>query len=100
MAFGDFWKLFKTVVTLADDVQRYNAELKELRKDFLQLSITVQRLDSEIEHMKENADIKHENTLLQLNNTLQGFERRLPPNIDSDQKKLQPPKGTKKAIKK
>lgn len=41
MSVTDWLQIGKKVVTLADDIQRYNAELKELRQDLSSLTILV-----------------------------------------------------------
>jgi uncharacterized protein YoxC len=74
----EFLKLLKAVVTLADDLKRYNDEVKEIRRELRDLTIVVTALAQEVRHSKERAASERANVLLEVENTMLKFERRLP----------------------
>ncbi len=80
----EFLKLLKTVVTLADDLKRYNDEVKEIRRELRDLTIVVTGLAQEIRHSKERAASEHANVLLEVENAMLKFERRLLPAKEDD----------------
>lgn len=75
----DLWKVTKTIVTLADDLQKYAAEIKEVRKELRDLTIIVHALAQDIKNSKEQTAQRHENLLLELENRLLKYEKALPP---------------------
>ena len=77
MALSDYLKILKSLVTLADDVQRYHSELKDVRRELRDLTIVVAGLKQEVEHSKERAAAERKNLLLELENEILKFERRL-----------------------
>lgn len=88
---GDIWNLTKTVVRLADDLQKYHAEIKEVRQDILKITLQLQRMSdeielirqktaSDIENIKQRAESERENAELRLKIWQLEFEKkRLPP---------------------
>ncbi len=78
--------LFKTVVTLSEELKQNREDIKEIRQDLRDLTLIVHRLASDIEHTKELQARERENVMLQLENTFLRFERqvehRLPPPRD------------------
>jgi uncharacterized protein YoxC len=76
---GKLWEILKTVVTLTDDLQKYHAEMKEIRKELRDLSIAVSLLAQDNRHTKEQSESNREKLLLELENRLLKMERRLPP---------------------
>ncbi|MCI0523899.1 MAG: hypothetical protein L0Y75_01430 [Acidobacteria bacterium] len=74
-----FFELFRQVLTLTEDTQRNRAEIKELREQNQALTIFVHKLASRIEHIESEGKHEREKTLLQLQNALLQFEKRLPP---------------------
>lgn len=74
-----FFELFRQVLTVTEDTQRNRAEIKELREQVQALSLTVQRLAAEVERVRSEDRHEREKLILQLDNTLLRFERRLPP---------------------
>jgi predicted nucleic acid-binding Zn-ribbon protein len=74
-----FFELFRQVLTVTEDTQRNRAEIKELREQVQALSLTVQRLVAEIERVRSEDKHEREKLVLQLDNALLRFERRLPP---------------------
>lgn len=76
--FQDFWKVTKTLVTLADDLQKYSAELKEIRKELRDLTIIVHALAQEIKHSKDTQDLKHQNHLLEVKTRMEELTKLLP----------------------
>jgi cell division protein ZapA (FtsZ GTPase activity inhibitor) len=84
MAVSDIWKVVKTIVTLADDLQKYHAEIKEIRQELRDLTIIVHGLAQQIKHSKETTAGERANILLEIENRMLKFERRLaPPKDDS-----------------
>lgn len=86
---AELWKIAKSLITLADDLQKYHAEIKEIRRELRDLTIIVHGLAQELKHTKERATDNHDRLLLELENRLLKFERRLPPakgNIDEENK--------------
>lgn len=85
---GDFWKLTKTIITLSDDIQKYHAEIKDVRKELRDLTIVVSGLAKEVEHSKDRAAAERKNLLLELENNILRLERRLslPPAKDSEER--------------
>ncbi len=79
MIFGSFFDWVQSVVLLAHTTQKNTANLSELNEEVRRLSDEVKRLAFEIERLKEVSRYERENLMLQLNNTLLQFERRLPP---------------------
>lgn len=75
----DIWKVIKVAVTLADDLQKYNAELKEIRLELRDLTIIVHALAQDNKNSKEQTDLKHENLLLNVDKRLQSIEKTLNP---------------------
>ena len=63
---GEIWKVAKTIVQLADDLQKYRAEIKEVRQDVLNITLLLQRLNDEIEMLKRREVDQRENTELRL----------------------------------
>jgi hypothetical protein len=76
---SDIWQVAKTIVTLADDLQKYHAEIKEIRQELRDLTIIVHGLAQEIRHSKETTAGERANILLEVENRMLKFERRLPP---------------------
>jgi ABC-type transporter Mla subunit MlaD len=85
---SDIAKALKSVVTLADDLQRYHAEIKEIRQQLRDLTIVVNGLKQEIEHSKDRAVAERKNLLLELENNILRFEQRLqlPPTKENEEK--------------
>ena len=69
----------QTVLTLSKDLEQNRADIKELRRDFMNLTLTVQRLADEIRLSSQQESSARENLALRLENELLKFERRLPP---------------------
>ena len=84
MALSDYLKILKSLVTLADDVQRYNTEIKDIRRELRDLTIVVTRLAQEVQYSKERSESDRAYTLLEIENKLLKFERRLPPAREED----------------
>ena len=70
MAFSDYLKIIRTVFNLADDLQKYHADIKEIRKELRDLTIIVHALAQDIKNSKERQAQEHENLLLELENRL------------------------------
>ncbi|MBL8188252.1 MAG: hypothetical protein JNK38_09600 [Acidobacteria bacterium] len=73
------FELFKQVFTINEDLQRQRAEIKELRHQYHSLILLVQKLESKIERVQSDDKHEREKIVLQLQNTLLQFERRLLP---------------------
>jgi hypothetical protein len=74
-----FFELFRQVLTITEDVQRNRAEIRELREQHQALTIFVHKLAAKIERVESDDKHEREKMLLQLQNALLQFERRLPP---------------------
>lgn len=86
---SDIWKVAKTMVTLANDLQSYHAEIKEIRHELRDLTIIVHGLAQQIKHSKETAASERANLMLEVENQMLKFERRLslPTETDSEKKR-------------
>lgn len=73
---ADIWKVAKTLVTLADDLQRYHAEIKEIRRDLLNLTLVVQRLSDEITILRQHEESEREKMELRLKIWQLEFEKK------------------------
>jgi hypothetical protein len=80
----DLAKWAQTVLTLSKDLEQNRADIKELRRDFMNLAMTVQRLADEIKLNNQQESSARENLALRLENEMLKFERRLPPAKTSD----------------
>ena len=92
-----FFELFRQMLTLTEDTQRNRSEIKELREQVRTLSLTVQKLISDVEKLatllavemqhskerernaKEREQAEREKLLLLIESQFLRFERRLPP---------------------
>lgn len=81
------WKklltLAQNLVTLGKELEQNRVDIKEIRRDLLNLTLTVQRLADEIKLSSERESHGREKLVLKLENELLKFERRLPPAKDS-----------------
>ena len=91
---ADIWKITKALVTLADDLQKYHSEVKEIRQELRDLTTAVFLLKQRIEHNERVSDLTHDKLLLEVESRLQTLDRRLPAKGES------PEKATKKDSKK
>ncbi|MGB9180141.1 MAG: hypothetical protein WCB68_12915 [Pyrinomonadaceae bacterium] len=76
---GEIWKVAKTFVTLADSLERYHNEIKDIREELRDLTIIVHVLAQDIKNFKEHTAQEHEKLLLEVENRLLKHERMLPP---------------------
>jgi uncharacterized protein YoxC len=83
---SDLFNLAKRVVGLADDLQRYQGEIKEIRQELRDLTLAVHGIAQELRHTKERADDAHERILLEVENRLLKVGRELPTG-DREEKK-------------
>ena len=85
--FGDIWNLTKTVVQLADDLQKYNGEIREVRQDILRITLQLQRMSDEIELLKQREAGEREKMELRQRICQLEFERKqLPAAKPEDEK--------------
>ena len=77
-------KWAQTVLTLSKDLEQNRADIKELRRDFLGLTLTVQRLADEIRLSSQKESSEREKLVLKLENEMLKFEQRLPPAKSSE----------------
>lgn len=87
MPLTDIIKIAKSLVTLADDLQRYHAEIKEIRREVRDLTFIVHALVQENKHNKENAENERRILVLELEKKILEFERRLPAAPEEEIKK-------------
>lgn len=84
--FSEIWNITKTVVKLADDLQKYNAEIKEVRQDILKITLQLQRMSDEIELIKQREAGEREKMELRLRIWQLEFEKKqLPPAAEADE---------------
>lgn len=74
-----FFELFRQVLTVTEDTQRNRAEIKELREQHQALTLLVHKLAAKIKRLESDEKHEREKVVLQLQNALLQFERRLPP---------------------
>jgi predicted nucleic acid-binding Zn-ribbon protein len=67
------------LVTLGRELEQNRNDVKELRRDLLNLALLVQRLSDEIRLSGQREAAEREKLVLQLDNELLKFERKLPP---------------------
>ena len=75
---AELLKVAKSLVTLADDLQRYHAELQKIREELRDLTIIVHALAQDNKNTKERNEQERQRLLLELENKLLKFERQLP----------------------
>ncbi len=76
--------LAKSLSTFGEVLQQNRADIKELQREVRQLSTALQLLAREVQHGRESERQEREKIILQLENQLLKFERRLPPGKDGD----------------
>lgn len=74
---SDLFNLAKRVVGLADDLQRYQGEIKEIRQELRDLTLAVHAIAQELRHTKERAEDSHDRLLLEVENRLLKLGREL-----------------------
>lgn len=74
------------LLTLGKELEQNRADIKELRRDLLNLTLLVQRLSDEIKLTNQREANEREKLVLQLENELLKFERRLPASKDSEER--------------
>lgn len=76
------WKKLADILyrqfTLTKTIEEQDKRLSEMRRDIHDLQLAVQRLTFEIERVREEDRQRSEKLVLQLENALLRFERRLP----------------------
>lgn len=76
--FKQLLTLAQTILTLAKDLEQNRDEIKEVRKDLLNLTLLVQRLSDEIRLTAQHESSEREKLVLQLQNELLKTSNRLP----------------------
>lgn len=76
--FRQLYELARNLLFLTEDLQRTKTELKELREEVRDLAETVRDLKYKVRQNRADGEHAHEKLLLQLENALLKFERRLP----------------------
>jgi hypothetical protein len=69
----------RLALTIAEETQRNRADIKELRQQYQDLSQFVYKLAAKVERNESDEKHEREKPMLQLQNILLQFERRLPP---------------------
>jgi hypothetical protein len=91
--FSEVWNLTKTVVRLGDDLQKYYAEIKEVRQDVLKITLHLQRLDDEIKLIKQQTAGEIENIRQRAEHDRETAELRLKVwQLEFEKKQLPPAK--------
>jgi hypothetical protein len=75
------------LVTLGRELEQNRNDIKELRRDLLNLTLLVQRLSDEIRLNSNHEAAEREKLALQIDNELLKFERQLPPALDISKRK-------------
>lgn len=75
----DLLDTIKAVVTLAEELKQNRDEIKEVRLELRQLVEIVSRLDAEFHAAEKYEETERRNLILQIQNELLKFERRLSP---------------------
>ena len=86
--FQEFWKVSKTLIIFADELQKYHAEIKDIRKELVAIQTIVHALaqqikhsreihSQDIEHTKEKINLEHKNHILEVEKRLNGFSQLL-----------------------
>ncbi len=70
---------FAHLLTLAEATQENKAEIKEIRQELRDLTLTVQQVIHELRTLRAEQQHEAEKLGLRLENELLRFERRLPP---------------------
>lgn len=76
---SDFASLVQRILTLSRELELNRADIKEMQTQIRDLTAIVRALAQENRHSKEQADQRHENLLLELENRLLKHEKSLPP---------------------
>jgi conjugal transfer/entry exclusion protein len=90
---SDFASLVQRILTLSRELDQQRADIKEMQTQIRDLTAIVRALAQENKHSKEQAEQRHENLLLEIDNRLLKFEKALPPARAS---KKSAKKGSKK----
>jgi hypothetical protein len=72
------WTLLQTVITLARDLEQTRNDVKDIRRDIVQLTLAVQHLANEIQLAKREDAGEREKMAMQLQIEFLKFEKRLP----------------------
>jgi regulator of replication initiation timing len=72
------WTLLQTVMTLARDLEQTRNDVKDIRRDIVQLTLAVQHLANQIQLAKQEDASEREKMAMQLQIEFLKFERRLP----------------------
>lgn len=72
------WALLQTVITLARDLEQTRNDVKDIRRDIVQLTLAVQHLNNEIQLAKREDASEREKMAMQLQIEFLKFEKRLP----------------------
>jgi hypothetical protein len=75
----EFFELLKQIITLGKELDQNRADMKEMRRDLLNLTLVVQRLSDEIKMNSQKEGDEREKNILRLQNELLKFEKMLPP---------------------
>ena len=73
-----FLTLLRYVFTHAETTRQNQADIRELQRDVIHLSVEMDKLRSEIRSVKETDRGEREKQMLLLENVLLRFEKRLP----------------------
>ena len=86
--------LIRTAFTLARDLEQTRAEINEINKQILDMTLALQRLSDEIRLVSQRENSEREKLALELENALLRAERALPPS--SQKAKRAAKKGSKR----
>lgn len=72
------WTLLQTVITLARDLEQTRNDVKDIRRDIVQLTLAIQHLANELQLAKREDASEREKMAMQLQIEFLKFEKRLP----------------------
>jgi chromosome segregation ATPase len=70
---------------LQQELKEVRQEIQSLRQEMYMLARLFERTTSDNQHHRESMNLEHKNLLLQMENTLLKFERRLPPTRSTEE---------------
>ncbi len=74
-----FFQFVQTIMTIAKDLERTREDVKELKRNVLDLTLALQRLSDQIVMNKQQEKDEREKLLLQIRLEILNIEKRLPP---------------------
>ena len=83
----EIFELLKQIITLGKELEQNRADMKEMRRDLLNLTLVVQRLSDEIKMNSQKESDEREKIILRVQNELLKFEKILSPKTKDEKAK-------------